>query len=83
MLDPIWLKVMLASLPIGYGIGSALVVVLWKLNKSMLALQLDNHTTKLMVRSLIQNHAKRHKGEGDELLNWFGDSGPNWQKQES
>lgn len=82
MLDPLWLKVVLASLPIGYGIGSALVVVLWKLNKSILNLQLENHTTKLMVRSLIQNHAKRHKGEGDELLNWFGNSEPRWQTQE-
>lgn len=81
-LDPIWLKIMLATIPLAYALGSALLIVLWKLNKSIVVMQSDNHTTRLMVQSLIQKHAKRHDGECGELLNWFSQLGPNVFEQE-
>lgn len=78
MPDPLWVKLVIASIPLAYTLASALIIVLWKLNKCIISLQVHTHTTRTMVQGLIQKHAKRHDGECEELLNWLGEPEVDW-----
>lgn len=69
--DPIWVKLMIALIPVGYALGTALTIVLWRLNTSLLRVRMDHSSTRKVLKGLIQSHSKRHGGECGELLSWL------------
>lgn len=69
--DPIWVKFMIALIPVGYALGAALTIVLWRLNSSLIKVQMEQTSVKTILRGLIQSHSKRHDGECGELVHWL------------